>query len=490
MNYRMVCRITGQIGLVEAAILIVPFILSACYRDGMTAAFAITILALLVFGLPLTKILKPKTTKIYAREGFVIVALSWIVMSLFGALPGFISGNIPNYADSFFETVSGFTTTGATILGLNEEGVGIAIESLPKSLLFWRAFTHWLGGMGVLVFALAILPQADVHSMHIMRAEVPGPTVGKLVSKTTLTARILYGIYLALTIIEAIFLLCGGVDLFDSVTLAFSTAGTGGFAGTSLSVAYYDSVYVEVVITVFMILFSLNFNLYFLMLTGQFIRAIKSEELLCFAGIVSFSMISIAINIMPLYSGNFSTALRYSSFQVASIISTAGFATTDFNLWPTFSKIMIVLLMFVGACAGSTGGGLKVSRVIILLKTGYRELLRALNPKLVRSVKLEGKPVDKDTVRNASGYFVVYILFLMASVILLSFEGFDLTTTTTAVITCINNVGPGFNVVGPMGGFSGFSNIGKLFLSFVMLVGRLEIYPMLIMFLPGTWRKR
>ena len=486
----MVCRITGQIGLVEAAILFVPFILSACYRDGMTASFGITIAALLAFGLALTKLLKPKTTKIYAREGFVIVALSWIVMSLFGALPGYISGNIPNYADSFFETVSGFTTTGATILGLNEAGVGIAIESLPKSLLFWRAFTHWVGGMGVLVFALAILPQADVHSMHIMRAEVPGPTVGKLVSKTKLTARILYGLYLALTVIEAIFLLCGGVDLFDSVTLAFSTAGTGGFAGTSLSIAYYDSVYVETVITVFMLLFSVNFNLYFLIISGQILRAVKSEELLWFSGIVAFSMVSIAVNIMPLYSNSFSTAFRYSSFQVASIISTAGFATTDFNLWPTFSKIVLTLLMFVGACAGSTGGGLKIARVIILLKTGYREILRAVNPKLVRSVKLEGKPVDKETVRNASGYFILYILFMMASILLLSFEGYDLTTTTTSVITCINNVGPGFNIVGPMGGFSGFSNAGKWLLSFVMLVGRLEIYPMLILFMPGTWRKR
>lgn len=482
MNYRMVLRLIGQVELVEAAVLIIPLILSICYGDSAVVGFLVTIAALLVCGIPLVKVLKIKSKAIYAKEGLIIAALSWLVLSLFGALPFFISGWMPNYADAFFETVSGFTTTGSTVL--------TNIEALPKSLLFWRSLTHWIGGMGILVFAMAILPQAGVQSMHIMRAEVPGPSVGKLVSKTRLSARILYGIYFAMTVIETVFLLFGGMNLFDAITAAFSTAGTGGFANFSASIAYYDSAYIDIVITVFMLLFSINFNLYFMMLSGQFIRAIKSEELRWFFAIVMSSMVAIAVNIMPLYNGSFFTSLRYSSFQVASVISTTGYATADFNLWPSFSKLILIILMFVGACAGSTGGGLKIARVLILVKSGYRAILRSINPKLVKTVNLEGKAVESSMVRGNAYYFIVYMMLTLISIVLLSFDGFDGTTTATAVFACINNVGPGLRVVGPYGGFSEFSVFGKLLLSFVMLAGRLEIYPVLVMLVPGAWKKR
>ncbi len=479
MNYRMVLNSVGRLMWAEAALLSLPLAVSLYYKENLYHIYLIVMVILAFVGM-LLNLPKPKKKEIYAREGFVIVALSWIVLSIFGALPFVLSGAIPSFVDALFETVSGFTTTGSTILR--------DIEALPKSTLFWRAFTHWIGGMGIIVFVLGFMPKKDIQSMHILRAEVPGPVVGKLVSKTTATAKILYIIYSVLTVGEIIALFCAGMPLFDSVTTAFATAGTGGFSVRNASIAAYNSLPIEIIITIFLILFGINFNLYFLLMLKQFKRVFKSEELWSYLGIIAVSTVLITANILP-QIGSLGEALRQSGFQVASIITTAGFMTADFNLWPAFSQFVLMMLIFCGASTGSTGGGLKVGRVLILIKTCIREIKRAINPRKVKAIKLDGVVLEKETINATMVYFAIYMGVIAISTFIIAFDNFDILSVVTAVITCINNVGPGLASVGPAENFSEFSIVSKLVLSATMLIGRLEIFPMLILFLPATWKK-
>ena len=477
----MIGFVIGRILLTEAALLMLPTAVAAAYGEAVLP-FLIPALLLAVIGLALG-LKAPKRSSLYARDGFAVVALAWVLMSVFGAMPFVISGDIPNFVDAFFETVSGFTTTGASIL--------TEIEPLGRGVLFWRSFTHWVGGMGVLVFVMAILPMSagDGHGMHLMRAEVPGPSVGKLVSRMGDTAKILYGIYLAMTLLEIALLLLGGMSLFDACIHAFGTAGTGGFSSRNLSVGAYDSVYFDVVIGVFMLLFGVNFNLYYFLLIKRFRDVFRSEELRAYLLIVGAAVAAIAADIVHIY-GTVGRSLRYAFFQVASIITTTGFATADFNAWPEFSRAILVILMFIGACAGSTGGGVKVARVVILCKTSLGDMRKMLHPNAVTTVRFEGKPLTDRTIRSVHLFLTVYILIFTISVLLLSLDRFDLTTTFTAVAACINNIGPGLEVVGPMGNYAQFSPAAKLLLSFDMLVGRLEIFPMLLLFAPSIWKRR
>lgn len=480
MNYRMVFYNIGRILLVEAALLIFPAIGSLIYNEDTLISFAITIAALAVAGL-LAVHKKPQKTSIYAKDGYVIVALTWILMSLFGALPFYISGYIPNFVDAFFETVSGFTTTGSTILR--------EIESLPKSLLFWRSFTHWIGGMGILVFVIAIMPKTESSSMHVMRAEVPGPTVGKLVSKLRASARILYGIYCVLTVAEMILLFAGGMPIFDCIVNAFATAGTGGFGILNNSIEGYNSIYTEMVIAVFMLIFGVNFNLYYMILIKQGKQAIKSEELRWYIGIVAASVAIITISLIST-KHEIGEAFRYAFFQVSSIITTTGFSTTNFDTWPVIAKFVLVFLMFIGACAGSTGGGIKISRLIILVKSGLRDIRKAINPRSIETVKLDRHTVDEPVVKSTSVFFGTYMLLLAASILVVSLDGRDLVSTATSVIACMGNIGPGLGAVGPYGNFADFSVLSKLILSFDMLAGRLELIPMLMLFSPYAWSRK
>lgn len=479
MNIKMIFSILGRTLLIEAALLICPMLVGIAYGESTYAAYLIPIGVLCAIGLPLT-LLHIKDRSIYAKEGFVIVAFVWVLMSLAGALPFVISGAIPNYIDALFETVSGFSTTGASILS--------DIEALPQSLLFWRSFTHWIGGMGVLVFVLAILPGYNSGVIHIFRAESPGPSVGKLVSKLTRTARILYGIYILMTIVEMVFLLCGGMSLFDSVTHAFATAGTGGFSTKNASIAAFDSVYIEIVIAVFMFLFGINFNLFYLVLVGNVGKALKSEEFRTYVVLTVVSTLAIAINILSL-SENFGEALRYSFFQVTSIGSSTGFSTADFDLWPSFSKSVILVLMIIGACGGSTGGGMKVSRVMILFKSVAANIKRLIHPGAVVTIKLEGEPVTSETERGVHAYFILWIMIVITCTVLLCLDVNDFLTNFTASLSCIGNMGPGLNFVGPSCNYALYSPYSKVLLSLVMLVGRLEIFPMVVLFAPRTWRR-
>ncbi|MBR3570796.1 MAG: TrkH family potassium uptake protein [Oscillibacter sp.] len=479
MNYRMIACVTSRILLAEAALMSLSLMTAAVYGESLSP-FLLTMLFLALFALPFG-LRVPKDTALYARDGFAVVASAWILLSVFGALPFVLSGDIPDFVDAFFETVSGFTTTGASILP--------AVEPLHKGILFWRSFTHWVGGMGVLVFVMAVLPMSDGHGMHLMRAEVPGPSVGKLVSRMSESAKILYGIYTALTVLEIVILLLGGMPFFDSCVHAFGSAGTGGFSNRNLSVGAYDNPFFDVVIGTFMLLFSINFNLYYYLLMRRFSEVWKSETLWTFLGIVGLSVLAIAGNITSMY-GSFFTALRHAYFQVASIISTSGFSTVDFNLWPSFSRAILTVLMFIGACAGSTGGGIKVDRLIILVKASVRDMKKMLHPNAVASVRFEGKPLPERNIQGVHTFIAVYLMIFVASYLLLSLEGFDLISTFTALSACINNIGPGLEMVGPSGNFAAFSGASKLLLSFDMLVGRLEMFPMLLLFAPSMWRRR
>ena len=423
---------------------------------------------------------KPKKTALFARDGFAVVALAWIVMSAFGALPFVISGDIPHYIDALFETVSGFTTTGATVLS--------DIEAMSRSCMMWRCFTHWIGGMGVLVFVMAILPMTDGHGMHLMRAEVPGPTSGKLVSRMGDSAKILYSIYLVLTLVLLVLLMAGGMPLYDAMIHAFSTAGTGGFSSMTLSVGAYKSLYIEMVLAVFMLLFGINFNLYYFLLMRRFREILRSEELWTFLGIVGLATLVITIDITPLY-GAVPLSLRHAFFQVSTIITTTGYATVDFNLWPTFSKTLLITLMFVGSCAGSTAGGLKVGRMVILFKSVIVDMKKMLHPNAIIPVRFEGKTLSERDIRGAYRYVTVYMFIFVLSCILLSLEGTDLITTVTAIITCHNNAGPGLGLVGPSGNYGFFSYSAKLLLAVNMLLGRLEMFPILLLFAPSIWRR-
>lgn len=480
MNYKMIGYVLGRIFLVEATLLLAPTAVAMLYGENTVPVFVTTIALLLVFGLALGA-RTPKDTTIYAREGLVVVALAWLLMSLFGALPFWFSREIPHLVDAFFETVSGFTTTGASIL--------TNVEAMSRGLLFWRSFTHWVGGVGVLVFAMAVLPMGDGRGMHLMRAEMPGVTVDKVSSKLRDSARITYLIYLFLTVAEVVLLLLGRMPLYDALIHSFGSAGTGGFSHLAASIGAYDNVYYELVIGVFMLLFGVNFNLYYLILVRRAREAFRSEEMHVYFGIVAAAVVAITVNITKLY-GSVWQALRYAFFQVSTIITTTGFATADFNLWPTFSKVILVLLMFFGACAGSTGGGLKIVRLVVLAKAAVRDIQRALHPRAVTTVRIEGKPMDDKTVRSVNVYLTIYIMLFAASVLLVSLDHFDLITTFTAVVSCLNNIGPGLELVGPTGNFSAFSAFNKLVLSFNMLAGRLELYPMLVLFAPSVWRRR
>ena len=476
----MIVKTLGLMLLVEAALLLLPCIVAVIYGESCLWALLLSAGIALAAGLACKFLAKPKTSLIYAREGFVIVATSWLALSAVGALPFYLSKEIPSYIDAFFETVSGFTTTGASIL--------TNVEAMSRGLLFWRSFTHWVGGMGVLVFIMALFSNMSDRSIHIMRAEMPGPVVGKLLPRAKDTASILYKIYIGMTLLQILLLICGGMPVYESIVHAFGTAGTGGFGVKADSIAGY-SPYLQWVITVFMLLFGINFNLYYLLLVKRFRAAAQSTECWYYLGIVGVSIAAITANILPLYN-NFAEALRLSSFQVASIITTTGYATADFNLWPEFSRNLLLLLMLCGACAGSTGGGLKVSRAVILIKTIGREFKHLLHPRSVNSVKFEGKQVDGATVKSVSVYFALYMLCMIAIYMVLVFDKFDMETNLSATFACFNNIGPGLGAVGPTGSYAGYSPVSKIVLSLAMLLGRLEIYPLLLTLSPAPWLKK
>lgn len=482
MNYRMIFNTVGQILKLSAALLVLPLIVSLIYRENEILPFVIPMAVALVLGFALS-FKKPITKNFYAKDGFVIVGLSWITISLIGCLPFIISGAIPNFIDAIFETISGFTTTGATIL------TGDRIEGLTHGIAYWRSFTHWIGGMGVLVFVLAILPNANGKSIHILRAETTGPQVGKLVSKIRLTARILYLIYIVLTIVEIIFLVCGDMSLYEAIVHTFSTAGTGGFSTKAASMGAYSN-YSQIVVGIFMIIFGINFNLFYLLLLGNFKAVLKNEELRWYIGIIIIATIVVTLNVFYGYDHitSFGQALREAFFTVSSTITTTGFCVANYDLWPTLSKSIIILLMFIGTMAGSTGGGIKVSRLVILLKSFRREIKKLLHPNSVETIKMDGKVVDEGIVKGVNSYLVVLVVIFLVGTLLISIDGFSLATNISAMAACLNNVGPGLDVVGPIGDYSTFSVFSKVLLALSMLAGRLEIYPILMLFNPRTYR--
>ena len=480
MNRKMIRYIIGSLLLIEAALLLLPAAAAAIYGEWAQCAVFFGVAAV-SFGAGLfCRLRKPENTRFYATEGYMSVALCWILMSIMGALPLWIGGYYANPVDALFETVSGFTTTGATVLS--------DVEVLPHAVLLWRSLTHWIGGMGVLVFILAILPVSGASSMHLMKAESPGPSVGKLVPKVRSTAAILYGLYIAMTAAEICSLCAAGASLFEAVNLACSTAGTGGFGLLNSSCGEY-SASVRIVLTVFMILFGVNFNVYFLLYSRNFRDALHCEEIRYYFGILLLSSLVICINIRNLYPSAGEAYLQ-SIFQAGSIMTTTGFTTADFNGWPELSKAILVLLMFIGACAGSTGGGMKVSRVIVMVKTIGKELSNITHPRVVKKVHLEGKPIEHEVLRSVNVFVMAYLCIFAVSVLLVSLDENSFTTNFSAVAATINNIGPGLDMVGPSGNFGHFSNLSKLVFVFDMLAGRLELFPMLILCTPGMWRHR
>ncbi len=479
MNHRMILRVLGYILLIYAALLLLPLGAALWYHEA-PQPLLVPIIGSGLLGFALSR-LRPRTTAIYARDGFVIVGVGWILLSLLGGLPYTLSGALPTYVDAVFEAASGLTTTGATV---TTDFVG-----MPRGVMFWRLFSHWIGGMGVLVFLMAVLPMSGEHSMHIFRAEVPGPTVGKLVPKAKQTARVLYLIYIGLTLLEALFLLFGGMSFYDAILHAFATAGTGGFSTNPGSIAGFGSRYIATVITVFMFLFGVNFNLYFLILIGKGKDALKSEELHWFLAIIAAAVLVLALSIQKL-CGGFSMALHQAFFNVATIMSTTGFGTVDFTLWPEYCKWILVLLMFCGGCAGSTSGGMKLSRLMILFKHVAAEIRQMVRPRSVQRVQIDGKRVESGTIRAAALFALSYFMLLLLFSFLISFDGVDLATSFTAALSCLSNVGPGMTgIIGPMGGYAFFSARAKLFMTLAMLMGRLELFPILVLFSPKTWKR-
>jgi trk system potassium uptake protein len=480
MNTKIVryilCRMLG----VEAALLLVPVLVAVIYQEkcGIVFLIPIVILCLLFF---VAGRKRPEHGQIYGKEGMVIVALAWILWSLFGAMPFTLSGYIPSYVDAFFETVSGFTTTGSSIIP--------DVEVLPHCLLFWRSFTHWIGGMGVLVFVLVVTSLDRKNSMHLMRAEVPGPEKDKLVPKAMSTARILYGMYLTLTVIEMVFLVIGGMNLFDSMIFSFGSAGTGGFSNYADSVAHFNSAYIDGVITVFCALFGVNFALFYFMILGDFKSILKNEELRTYILLIAGATAAIMLNIHSLYP-TIGKSFRYAVFQVVTVITTTGYSTADFAQWPMFSKAVLMMLTVIGACASSTGGGIKVSRLLVGIKCVKREIVQLAHPKSVGIIRIGGKKVSSDVLRTIYIYFIAYVGILIGSVVLVSLDNFDFETTFSAVLTTLGNVGPGMAQVGPMGNFAEFSPLSKLILCFDMLAGRLEIFPFLVLFTAPAWRRK
>lgn len=479
MNYSIVLYILGCVLKFESAFLVLPALVGLIYREHASVSYLAVAVLCLILGVLLTH-KKPRSTNLYTREGFVAVALSWIIMSIFGAIPFVLTGDIPFYVDALFETISGFTTTGSSIL--------TDVESISKASLFWRSFSHWIGGMGVFVFIMAILPMMGGSTMNLMKAESPGPSVSKLVPHVKDTAKILYGIYIAITICEATILRALGMPLFDSLTTTFGTVGTGGFGIRNDSIAGYSPA-IQITITVFMILSGINYTAYFYILTGKIKELFKIEEVRWYLAIIFGSVAVITWNVRSLYP-TFSETLRHAFFQVGSIITTTGYATTDFDLWPALSKILLVTLMFIGACAGSTSGGIKVSRILILLKTIRKELSLIIHPRQVKKIRMDGHPVDHETLRSANVFLVVYFVLLLTSMLLISVDEFDFSTNFTSVVTVLNNIGPGLNLVGPTQNFSIFSPFSKFVLMFDMLAGRLELFPMMILLMPSTWKRK
>ena len=472
----ILCRMLG----VEAALLLVPVLVAVIYQEKCGIVFLIPIAILCLLFLVAGR-KRPEHGQIYGKEGMVIVALAWILWSLFGAMPFTLSGYIPSYVDAFFETVSGFTTTGSSIIP--------DVEVLPHCLLFWRSFTHWIGGMGVLVFVLVVTSLDRKNSMHLMRAEVPGPEKDKLVPKAMSTARILYGMYLTLTVIEMVFLVIGGMNLFDSMIFSFGSAGTGGFSNYADSVAHFNSAYIDGVITVFCALFGVNFALFYFMILGDFKSILKNEELRTYILLIAAATAAIMLNIHSLYP-TIGKSFRYAVFQVVTVITTTGYSTADFAQWPMFSKAVLMMLTVIGACASSTGGGIKVSRLLVGIKCVKREIVQLAHPKSVGIIRIGGKKVSSDVLRTIYIYFIAYVGILIGSVVLVSLDNFDFETTFSAVLTTLGNVGPGMAQVGPMGNFAGFSPLSKLILCFDMLAGRLEIFPFLVLFTAPAWRRK
>lgn len=480
MNKRMILRVLGIVMGVEAALLLFPFVVGLIYQESCTVYFAYT--SIFCFALYLLSLKVPiKNKTIYAKEGLVIVSLAWVFMSLIGAIPLLLTNATPTYIDAFFEIVSGFTTTGSSVIA--------DVESIARCATFWRCFSHWIGGMGVLVFILSIVKmQGNNHNMHIMRAESPGPMVGKLVPKIRQSASLLYIIYTFLTILLIALLCLAGMPLFDAMCNAFGTAGTGGFAILNQSIGQYNNVVYEVIITIFMFLFGVNFNFYFYILIWDKKALFASEEVKAYVGITLTFIILITLNLWPFY-GNILTALRHSSFQVSSIITTTGFSSYDFNLWPQFSKTLLLVLMFIGACAGSTGGGVKVSRWVIMFKKFKNTIKKTLHDRSVNVVTFEGKAVSDEVISQIFVFFMAYISIFFLGLIIVSLDGFDFESTFSAVATCLGNVGPGLGIAGPLGNFASFSNLSKIVLSLCMLLGRLEIFPLVITMLPQTYRR-
>ncbi|MGN1015166.1 MAG: TrkH family potassium uptake protein [Butyricicoccus sp.] len=479
MDYSVVLYIVGWILDLEAVFMLLPAATALIYQEPAGLAFVVSIAICLIIGLPLVLHGRPKNKVFHLREGYVTVSLSWIILSLAGSLPFYLSGVTSNPIDALFETVSGFTTTGASIFA--------NVESLPNCILMWRSFTHWIGGMGVLVFLLTLIPLTGGSHMNLMKAESPGPSVSRLVPKVKSSAKILYEIYLFMTVAELLFLLFGGMPLFDALTTSFATAGTGGFGIKADSIASYSS-YIQIVITIFMILFGVNFNVYFLLMHRKWKLCLSSTEVRSYLGIIAVSILLITWNIRHLYS-SLGEALRLAAFQVGSIITTTGFATADFDQWPQTSCTILIALMFVGACAGSTGGGIKVSRFIIMLKTVRKELHIYLHPRSVKIVQMDGKSVEHEVIRSINVFLITYIMIFAGSVFLLAFENHDFLTNFTAVAATLNNIGPGLSMVGPTQNFAFFSNLSKLVLIFDMIAGRLELFPILLLFVPRTWRR-
>ncbi len=478
MNLRIIFYIIGYVLKLEGLLMAAPALVGLLYREQEGYAYLICGAALALAGLLIT-LKKPQNQVFYAKEGFVSVALSWLVLSLFGCLPFILSGDIPRFVDAFFEMVSGFTTTGSTILS--------DVEALSHASLFWRSFSHWIGGMGVLVFILSILPITGGATMHLMRAESPGPQVGKMVPKIRDTSKILYIIYTVMTLVQIVLLICCRMPVFDAVTLSLGSAGTGGFAIRNSGLADYSAV-CQYIIAIFMILFGVNFNVYFLLVRRQVKQALRCEEARWYLGIIGASTLIIFLNTLKMFS-TAEEAFRHAFFQVGSIITTTGYSTTDFNLYPEVSRLVLVIIMFIGACAGSTGGGIKVSRILLLVKSVGQELSQIVHPRTVKKLRLEEKTVDRPTVRSVNTFMAAYVLIFFASMLVVSFDNYDFTTNFTGVTATLNNIGPGLNVVGPLGNFGGYSDLSKLVFCFDMLAGRLEIFPILILLRPAIWKR-
>ena len=495
MNKRLTFHLIGNVVRLSGALMLLPLIVSLIYGGGDTRALIIAMVITVAAGTALS-LIRPRRDTLRAREGFAVVAFSWILVSFFGGLPFYIHGCIPSLVDCFFETVSGFTTTGATIL--------TDLESLPKGLLFWRSFTHWAGGMGVLVLSLALIPKMGARSIHLMRAESPGPSTDKLVPRVSNNAKILYEIYVAISLFMVAALLFCGLNLYDALVHMFGAAGTGGFGTYGNSIAHFNSAKVDVVIGIFMALFGVNFSLYYYLIRRNWRAALGNSEMRLYWAILLGASVLIALNIMPLYHQgyfamaenavipdrpNFFSALRYSFFQVSSIMTTTGYATADFNMWPQFSRVLLVVIMFVGASAGSTGGGIKVIRLQLLIKSMVRDIRRTVHPKSVNTIKLDGHTVDESILSGVQGFFFAYMAVMLVSVIIVSLDGFSFETNFTSVVATLSNIGPGLGMVGPTGNFAAFSNLSKIVLSLCMLIGRLEVFPILMLIAPSAWRQ-